>query len=133
VIVRIVDVSESDGLELGVLHAPTLPPAGCGLLLYNSYSDRTSFAIWRVGERTTTQLLMCDRYERTRSWFCVVPLEGGKTLLRFGSAVAASGDQQTGSRTRDNRFRLLLKFHVVYSQVLLNAARRGVMRLTVSV
>ena len=46
----------------------------------------TSFAIWRVGERTTTQLLMCDRYERTRSWFCVVPLGGGKTLLRFGSA-----------------------------------------------
>jgi hypothetical protein len=92
----------------------------------------TSFAIWRVAERTTTQLLMCDRYERTRSWFCVVPLDGGKTLLRFGSAVAASGDQQTGARTRDNRFRLLLKFHVVYSQVLLNAARRGVMRLTVS-
>jgi hypothetical protein len=46
----------------------------------------TSFAIWRVGERT-------------RSWFCVVPLDGGKTLLRFGSAVAASGDQQTGART----------------------------------
>jgi hypothetical protein len=31
----------------------------------------TAFAIWRVGERTATQLLMCDRYERTRSWFSV--------------------------------------------------------------
>jgi hypothetical protein len=92
----------------------------------------TSFAIWRVGERTKTQLLMCDRYERTRSWFCVVPLDGGKTLLQFGSAVAASSDPKTGARTRGKRFRLLLKFHVVYSQVLLNAARRGVVRLTQS-
>ena len=90
----------------------------------------TSFAIWRVGERTKTQLLMCDRYERTRSWFCVAPLDAGKTLLQFGSAVAASSDQQTGARTRGKRFRLLLQFHVVYSQILLNAARRGVMRLT---
>jgi hypothetical protein len=92
----------------------------------------TSFAIWRVGERTETQLLMCDRYERTRSWFCVVPLDGGKTLLQFGSAVAASSDQHTGARRRGNRFRLLLKFHVVYSQVLLNGARRGVMKLAAS-
>ena len=90
----------------------------------------TSFAIWRVADRTTTQLLMCDRYERTRSWFCVVPLDGGKTSLQFGSAVAASGDPD--ARRRGHRFRLLLKFHVVYSQVLLNAARRGVMRRTLS-
>lgn len=29
---------ESGGFKLGVLHAPTLRPTGCGLLLYNSYS-----------------------------------------------------------------------------------------------
>src|ERR1700722_5950197 len=50
----------------------------------------TTFAVWRVGERTATQLLMCDRYERTRSWFRVGPLDGGRTLLQFGSAVAAA-------------------------------------------
>jgi len=85
-----------------------------------------SFAVWYVGERTATQLLMCDRYERTRSWFRVVPLSGGRTLLQFGSAVAALGDRtRSGSR---GGFRLLLRFHVLYSQALLHAARLGVMK-----
>ena len=88
----------------------------------------TSFAIWRVGERTATQLLMCDRYERTRSWFRVVPLKDGKTLLQFGSAVASNGGPRAAASARRTLFRLLLKFHVVYSQILLNAAKRGVLR-----
>jgi hypothetical protein len=89
----------------------------------------TSFAIWRVGERTATQLLMCDRYERTRSWFGVVPLKDGKTLLQFGSAVASgSAHRKTAGAARGNLFQLLLKFHIVYSQILLHAAKRGVMR-----
>ena len=89
----------------------------------------TSFAIWRVGERAATQLLMCDRYERTRSWFGVVPLKDGRTLLQFGSAVASGSDHRSAARTaRGNLFRVLLRFHVMYSQVLLHAAKRGVMR-----
>jgi len=87
-----------------------------------------SFAIWRVGERTAVQLLMCDRYERTRSWFGVVALSDGKTLLQFGSAVASRSNSGAVPRARGSLFGLLLKFHVVYSQVLLHAAKRGVMR-----
>lgn len=85
-----------------------------------------SFAVWYVGERTATQLLMCDRYERTRSWFRVVPLEGGRTLLQFGSAIAAAHADRAGGRAPGGRFRLLLRFHVVYSQLLLHAAKIGV-------
>jgi hypothetical protein len=85
----------------------------------------TVFAIWRVGERTATQLLMCDRYERTRSWFGVVHLNDGKTLLQFGSAVASSRKGARSSKP-SRIFRVLLKFHIVYSQVLLHAARRRV-------
>jgi hypothetical protein len=88
----------------------------------------SSFAIWRLGERTATQLLVCDRYERTRSWFRVVPLNDGKTLLQFGSAVASRGGPRTATIARGFCFRLLLKFHVMYSQILLQAAKRGVMR-----
>jgi hypothetical protein len=88
----------------------------------------TSFAVWRVGQRTATQLLMCDRYEKTRSWFRVMSLDGGRTLLQFGSAVAAKPDRRTGYVAMGGGFRLLMGFHVVYSRILLNAARRGVMK-----
>jgi hypothetical protein len=86
----------------------------------------SSFAIWRVGERTTTQLLMCDRFEKTRSWFQVVPMEGGGTLLRFGSAVAASRNRKTEALWVGRGFRWLMGFHVLYSRVPLGAALRRV-------
>jgi hypothetical protein len=88
-----------------------------------------SFAVWYVGKRTATQLLMCDRYERTRSWFRVVSLDGGRTLLQFGSAIAddrADRAERAGGRALGGRFRLLLGFHVFYSQLLLHAAKIGV-------
>jgi hypothetical protein len=84
-----------------------------------------SFAAWYVGKRTATQLLMCDRYERTRSWFRVVALTGGGTILQFGSAVAAARDDQSGAKALGGAFRLLLGFHIIYSQVLLYAAKVG--------
>jgi hypothetical protein len=71
---------------------------------------------------------MCDPYERTRSWFKVVRLDSGKTLLQFGSAVASRRGQRIESQSHSYLFRLLLKFHVMYSQILLYAAKRGVMR-----
>ena len=88
----------------------------------------TSFAVWRVGQRTATQLLMRDRYEKTRSWFRVVSLGSGRTLLQFGSAVAATPHGRTGVPAMGAGFRLLMGFHVLYSRILLNAARRGVMK-----
>lgn len=80
------------------------------------------FAAWRVGARSESQLLMCDRYESTRSWFRVLPNQAG-TTLQFGSAVAsARGKMQAPSMSRG--FGLLLGFHVLYSKVLLRAAAR---------
>jgi hypothetical protein len=91
-----------------------------------------SFAVWYVGKRTATQLLMCDRYERTRSWFRVVPLSGGRTRLQFGSAVAAAREDRAGATALGGTFRLLLGFHVLYSQALLRAAKAGVTKSTVA-
>jgi hypothetical protein len=88
----------------------------------------SAFAIWRVGERTATQLLMCDQFERTRSWFQVVPMAGGWTLLRFGSAVAARRNRQTGELSVSRGFRWLMGFHVLYSRMLLGAARKTVIK-----
>jgi hypothetical protein len=86
------------------------------------------FALWQVAERTDTQLLMCDRYEMTRSWFRVVPQGDGRTVLQFGSAVAAHRDQKTGAASMKRGFRWLMGFHVLYSKVLLGAASRRVMK-----
>jgi hypothetical protein len=84
----------------------------------------SQFAAWYVGERTSDQLLMCDRYERTRSWFRVVPIEKDRTLLQFGSAVAATRSRDTGTPTMGGSFKLLLGFHVWYSKILLRSAQR---------
>jgi hypothetical protein len=86
------------------------------------------FSVWYAGQRTSDQLLMCDRYERTRSWFRVASLDGDRTLLQFGSAVASAG--LGNARGRGRVFRLLLAFHIVYSQLLLSAAKGRAMRLS---
>jgi hypothetical protein len=85
-----------------------------------------SLAVWRVGARTETQLLMCDRFERTRSWFRVFPLGPGQTRLQFGSAVATRRNPETGTPVVRGGFQLLMRFHVLYSQILLNAAKRRI-------
>jgi hypothetical protein len=80
------------------------------------------FAVWYVADRNASQLLMCDRYESTRSWFRVEPLEGGQTRLQFGTGVAAVPDRNAGALSMSGGFRLLLGFHVLYSKLLLRAA-----------
>src|SRR5258708_37932692 len=52
------------------------------------------FAAWYVGQRTSTQLLMCDRYERTRSWFRIAPHSGGGAPPQFG--LVGGGQQARG-------------------------------------
>jgi hypothetical protein len=46
--------------------------------------------------------------------------------LQFGSAVAASRRRATGAMSMGWGFRSLMAFHVLYSRVLLGAARRRV-------
>jgi hypothetical protein len=79
-----------------------------------------------VGARTADELLMCDRYGKTRSWFRVVPLTAGGTLLQFGSAVASRrrADCTSGLTAA---FRLLLGAHTIYSRLLIGAAKKRVL------
>jgi hypothetical protein len=110
-------------IEGFVLHL--LLGASAGKADARAVADGTSatFSAWYVGQRTATQLLMCDRYERTRSWFRVARATGGGTRLQFGSAVAAKRDKKTGAPALGAGFHFLLWFHILYSQVLLRAAR----------
>jgi hypothetical protein len=87
------------------------------------------FAMWQVVERTDTQLLVGDRLGRTRSWFAISPIDPqpgerqeAATLLRFGSAIAAVRNAQSGELRVGRGFQLLAGFHVHYSKLLLGAA-----------
>jgi len=84
------------------------------------------FAAWRVEQRDTSQLLMCDLSERTRSWFMIVPLvdQGqNSTRLYFGSAVVPQSTPKNEPPSMGFAFRALLGFHKLYSRALLSAAR----------
>ncbi len=82
------------------------------------------FAAWVVLERTETQLLLGDFRGQTRSWLAVRPLPGGGTQLLFGSGIRSVSDPVTGAPSRSWGFRALGGFHLLYSRVLLGAARR---------
>ena len=85
-----------------------------------------SFSGWRVEDRNTNQLLMCDFSGKTRSWLMVAPQSKGSapaTRLYFGSAVLASGTKATGEPRMGALFGPLLRFHKLYSRVLLDGAR----------
>jgi hypothetical protein len=56
--ISIVDVCEGGGLEFGVFHGPTLPPAGCGLLLYKSYSLGTERILYKADAAAGTAKTM---------------------------------------------------------------------------
>jgi hypothetical protein len=83
---------------------------------------RETFAVWLVGARTQDQLLMCDRYGKTRSWFRVIPDAAGATALQFGSAVAAR-QAPDGAAGLDGGFKVLLPLHKIYSRLLIGAAK----------
>ena len=112
-------------LERAILRLVKLPSTDTEALAVAQGTGHT-FAAWRVGQRTGTQLLMCDVMGRTRSWFAVTPSgtpgQSG-TLLQFGSGIVATIDAGTGQRRQSLGFRLLGGFHIVYSQVLLGAAK----------
>lgn len=80
------------------------------------------FAAWTLEARTDQQLLMCDIFGSTRSWFMVEPVTNGdppRTRLYFGSAVTKSAMSRPS-------FRWLTGLHVLYSKALLRSARRRV-------
>ncbi|MEZ5462275.1 hypothetical protein [Dokdonella sp.] len=86
---------------------------------------RDHFAAWRVEDRSSNQLMLCDFTGRTRSWLMSVrDLEQKEpsTRLYFGSAVVPRIDPVTGKASMGTGFRLLLGFHKLYSRLLLRAA-----------
>lgn len=82
-----------------------------------------NFSAWRVEDRTTNQLLMCDISGRTRSWLMVAPAANGPaTRLYFGSAIVPARSHSGGKPSMGVLFTAMLGFHKLYSRVLLCSA-----------
>lgn len=87
--------------------------------------EAANFAAWRVEARADDQLLLCDFTGRTRSWLMASPLpDGAGTRLYFGSAVVARAGAGPGRMGLP--FDALLRFHRLYSRLLLRAAMNGI-------
>ena len=90
---------------------------------------RADFAAWRVEDRSPDQLLMCDIGGRTRSWLMVsADPVGNATQLYFGSAVVPARRSSGGRPRMGMAFAALLRFHKIYSSVLLAAAHARLAR-----
>jgi hypothetical protein len=90
----------------------------------------TRFSAWCVEGQSRSELLLADFSGRTRSWLMASqrggPGRSSSTRLYFGSAVVPR--QRTGTRQRAMgwRFHALLRFHRLYSRLLLRAASKRV-------
>lgn len=83
------------------------------------------FAAWTVEARSPDQLLLTDFQGRTRSWLMRAPAAttaSACTRLYFGSAVVPTTRARSGQAGMGVAFRALLRFHKLYSRVLLRAA-----------
>lgn len=91
-----------------------------------AHGETDRYAAWTVEDRDRQQLLMCDLFGSTRSWFMVQPrADGAGTRLYFGSAVLPTRRSVEQGRPRMGLgFRLLLGFYRLYSRALLRAAVR---------
>ncbi len=88
--------------------------------------EREEFSAWQVEERRANQLLMMDFKGRTRSWLMTEPAPAqypSGTRLYFGSAVIRDVGAAESRQARLFNSSLMLRFHVLYSILLLAAAR----------
>lgn len=90
---------------------------------------RDTFAVWRVERRSPTELLLVEG--RTCSWFRILPPGSDgehNTVLMFGSAIFAAKKARGGKPQLGIWFKLLIGPHLIYSRLLLAAARRRLIR-----
>ncbi len=119
-------------LERNILKMTLSKPSTDAQALLLAEAKLDTFSAWQVESRSEEQLLLCDISGRTRSWLMVMPETGDqavRTRLYFGSAVTAIPGLTPGSIFRWLGFFLLIRFHKIYSVLLLHAARNRLMNI----
>ena len=88
-----------------------------------------SFAVWKVEDRTSNQILLKELTGRTKSWLMVSPTHDASnpnSRLYFGSALMPKRQAEANTRRMGAAFHSLLWFHKLYSQALLASAARKI-------
>lgn len=83
--------------------------------------EAQAYSAWTVEARSPQQLLLCDVWQRTRSWL-MVAAQPHSTRLYFGSAVVPQSRTATGQPRYGWAFHALGGFHRAYSQRLMLSA-----------
>ncbi len=106
-------------LERAVLRLSGKAPKERNNPLALAQGDTDVFAVWRVHQRTETEILMAVPETPVRTWLSLEK-DGGTAELRFGSAILS----EEGKDVPHWIFPVTLRAHLVYSRLLLRAAVR---------
>jgi hypothetical protein len=95
-----------------------------------AHGTGTTFAVYRVAERTTDEILLSDESGRTSSWLMI--REDADCLIRatrllFGSAIKPTVQSASDTAQLSPMFRAIQGLHAVYSIKLSQAAARRLM------
>jgi hypothetical protein len=95
-----------------------------------SLGKSSRYSIWTVEGRESNQILLRDFTGNTRSWLMVQKPNQNEIGIRllFGSVVVPKGVTKNGQGSFGVLFHLFGKFHQIYSQALLSAAYRKLLR-----
>ncbi len=113
-------------LERYILKWAVSKPSSDAQAMLLAEAKLDTFSAWQVESRAEQQLLLCDISGRTRSWFMLAAETSGeevRTRLYFGSAVTAIPGFTPGGSLRWLGFFLLIRFHKLYSVLLLSATK----------
>ena len=121
-------------LERLILKWAVSKPSSDDQAIQLAKGEADSFAAWSVEGRCENQLMLCDFSGRTRSWLMVESFDSGenkKTRLYFGSAVTRRPGSGNGRGSFG--FSVLVRFHKIYSVLLLYAARSSLKNMSTQV
>jgi hypothetical protein len=121
------------GLERFILSKTIAKPSTDSQARQLADGQTASFAAWQVEGRREDEILLCDISGRTRSWLMVIPIVHDRvvgTRLYFGSAVVPVKSVKTGKPSLGPVFAGLLRFHQMYSVLLLYSAKLRIKQIS---
>ena len=117
-------------IERLILAAAGMRPANYQALQQLASGKTDHFAAWKVVQRDTSQMLLAVPGSGIRTWLMVQPVNTDPTSTRlyFGSAIVPKPGVDGEKAQKALLRRLMNRFHLFYSKLLLSAAVKALNR-----